>query len=101
MRKPKRKISLFNFLIFIFTAAAVIILFVNNIIRVNSLSVENNKLREEYNSSVSVNNTLKTEIERLTTFDKIKPVAVDKLNMNYSNNKTKTIIINASDLEIK
>jgi len=100
MRNPKqRKISLFNLMIMLFITAGIIVFFVNNIIAVNSVVVDNNNLRTEINKTVTSNNNLQTEIERLTNFDNIKSTAVDKLGLQYSNIKPKKITIERSQLE--
>ncbi len=100
MRKNKeRKISLFNVLIGLFLAAAIIIFFVNNIIVVNSLVLGINDTQNEINKTVTINNNLQTEIERLSNFENIKPVAVDKLKLSYTNNRPKKITVGKSELE--
>jgi len=100
MRRSKNTgISLFNVLVSIFITAGVLVFFVYNIIHVNALAVEINNNKIELNKQVSSNNTLQTEIERLSTYDNIKPVAIDKLKMVNISNKTKSIIIKKSDLE--
>lgn len=100
MRKNKEnKISLFNVLVGLFLTAGIIIFFVNNIIVVNNLVVGINDTRNEINKTVTINNNLQTEIERLSTFENIKPVAVDKLKLSYSNNRPKKITVEKSELE--
>lgn len=95
MKTFKRKISLFNFLVTLFLTSGILIFFVNNIINVNRLVSENNNLQSEINKVADVNNGLRTEIERLTTYDNIKPVAVDKLGLHLAGAKQKKIIIKA------
>jgi len=100
MRKNKtRKISLFNVVIMIFFGSAVIVFFVYNIIKVNSLAMENDTLKTELNKIVTVNNKLQTEIERLSSFDNIRPVAVDVLGLNMPSLKPKRITISKSEIE--
>lgn len=100
MRKQEsRKISLFNVMIGLLLTAAILIFFVNNIITVNNLVVSGNNIKNEIQKTVATNNNLKTEIERLTNFDYIKPVAVDKLKLNYSNNRPKKITVLKSELD--
>jgi len=100
MRKIKhKKISLFNLMVILFTGAGLIVFFVNNIIAVNSLAVENNNIQMELNKTVTNNNNLQTEIERLTTYDNIKAVAIDKLGLKYSTTKPKKIVIDKSEIE--
>lgn len=83
----------------LFLTAGIIVFFVNNIIAVNSLVVNNNNIREDINKTVTSNNNLQTEIERMTNFDNIKNTAVDKLGLQYSNSKPKKITIERSELE--
>ena len=97
--KKDKKMSLFNFLLVLFLSAGVLVFFVNNIIAVNDLAVENSNLHTDINKNVTINNGLQTEIERLSTFDNIKPVAVDKLNLKNLVVKPKKIFINKSELD--
>ncbi|MGA2668448.1 MAG: hypothetical protein ABSF32_05970 [Ignavibacteria bacterium] len=94
----KKKISLFNVLIVLFTFAGIIVFFVYNIIKVNNLAVENNNIYTELNKAVTLNNGLQTEIERLSTFENIKSTAVDKLKLTLSSSKMKKISVNRSEL---
>jgi cell division protein FtsL len=100
MRSLKqRKISLFNLMVMFIITAGIIVLFVNNIIAVNVLVVENANIQTEINKSVTANNNFQTEIERLTNFDNIKTVAVDKLGLHYAVSKPKKITIDKSAFE--
>jgi len=100
MRNVKtRKISLFNLMIMLFITAGVIVFFVNNIIAVNGLVVENSNIQAEISKAVTANNNLQTEIERLTNFDNIKNTAVDKLGLQYSTTKPRKITIERSELK--
>lgn len=82
-----------------FIVAGVIVFFVNNIISVNALVVDNNNIQMEINKNVTVNNNLQTEIERLTNFDNIKNTAVSKLGLQYPVTKPKKITVEKSDLD--
>jgi cell division protein FtsL len=100
MRSTKtRKISLFNLMVMLFITAGIIVFFVNNIIAVNALVVDNSNIQAEISKSVAANNNLQTEIERLTNFDNIKNTAVDKLGLQYSTTKPQKIIMEKSELE--
>jgi cell division protein FtsL len=92
------KISLFNFLILTFLFAGVIVFLVNNIIAVNRLAELNNEIRNQLNKTISFNNTLMTEIERLSAYNVIRPVASDKLKLNSPVSKPKKIVIPKSHL---
>jgi cell division protein FtsL len=99
MRKTSRKkISLFNLMVMLLVMAAIIVFFVNNIIAVNNLALDNSQIQAEINKSITLNNGMQTEIERLSNFDNIKSVAVDKLNLGFSKYRPKKIDIHSSDL---
>ena len=83
----------------LFISAGIIVFFVNNIISVNALVVDNNNIQTEINKSVTINNNLQTEIERLTNFDNIKGTAVSKLGLKNPVTKPKKIIVEKSELE--
>lgn len=82
-----------------FITAGVIVFFVNNIISVNALVVDNNNIQTEISKNVTVNNNLQTEIERLTNFDNIKNTAVTKLGLQYPVTKPKKITVEKSELD--
>jgi hypothetical protein len=97
-RNYTQRISLFNFLVLTFLSAGIIVFFVNNIIAVNKLGDYNNELRNDLNKTINVNNSLMTEVERLSSFDNIKNVAVDKLRLKIPDSKPKKIIVAKTEL---
>lgn len=104
MKKAKqnnRKLSLFNTLIAFSVICVLLVLYINNIIYVNNLAVKNNELREEIKKTSQSNDILKTEIERLSSFDRIKTISKEKLNIDVREgaytDKNK-IVINKSEL---
>jgi len=101
MKNPARKkrISLFNLMVVLFIMAAIIVFFVNNIILVNQLVMSNSDMQNEISKYVVQNRALQAEIERLSNFDNIKPVAIDKLKLEFSHNRPKKITVQKSDLE--
>lgn len=104
MKKAKqnnRKLSLFNTLIAFSVICVLLALYINNIIYVNNLAVKNNELREEIKKTSQSNDILRTEIERLSSFDRIKTISKEKLNIDVREgaytDKNK-IVINKSEL---
>lgn len=83
----------------LFISAGIIVFFVNNIIAVNNLVVTQNNIRNDINKAVTVNNNLQTEIERLSNYDNLKPVAADKLKLSFPVEKPKKITIQKSEIE--
>lgn len=97
-RVVKKRISLFNLMVALLAMAAVIVFFVNNIIAVNNLVLDNSNMQSELSKSILLNNGLQTEIERLSNFDNIKGTAINKLNLGFSKNRPKKIDIAGSDI---
>jgi cell division protein FtsL len=104
MKKAKqnnRKLSLFNTLIAFSVICVLLVLYINNIIYVNNLAVKNNELREEIKKTSQSNDILRTEIERLSSFDRIKSISKEKMNIDVREGaytEKNKIVINKSEL---
>lgn len=99
-KKAKRRISIFQLLIFLFILSGVTVFYINNIIAVNQLIGKNNELKEAINKTVQVNYTYKIEIERLSSYDRIKSLVSDKFGLKLSDTVARSndyLIINKSD----
>jgi len=83
----------------LFISAGIIVFFVNNIIAVNNLVVAENNIRNDINKTATINNNLQTEIERLSNYDNLKPIANEKLKLNYPLDKPKKITVQKSEIE--
>ncbi len=97
-----KRISIFYFLIFLILTSVILVIYINNIIYVNQLSVSNNDLKEQIKSVVQKNDLLRTESEKLSSFDRIKTIAAEKFNLSYKENsidENNNIIINKSQLK--
>lgn len=100
VKATKRKISIFQLLIFLFILSGVTVFYINNIILVNQLIGNNNELKEAINKAVQANYTYRIDIERLSSYDRIKPIAVEKFNLKLSDtvvNSNEYLIINKSE----
>lgn len=100
--KQKVKISVFYALLSLTLIAILIVFYINNIIASNNLSVQTNKLKSEINDVKQTNDFLMTEVEKLSSFERIKRVAEERLNMVYSDSvidEGKVIILKKSDIE--
>ncbi|HEY5534052.1 MAG TPA: hypothetical protein VIL99_03810 [Ignavibacteria bacterium] len=101
IERKKIKISIFNILILLLITAVFIALYINNIINVNRLVSGNNELKTNLTELSGNNDALKTEIEKLITFEKINNYAVEKLKMKYleSSVEKENIVIKKSELQ--
>jgi cell division protein FtsL len=80
----KKKVSILYVLISFILLAVVMLIYINNIIHVNQVSAVSMKLREDIDKVKNTNDFLRTEIEKLTSFDRINGLAKEKFNMRYS-----------------
>ncbi|MBS1514165.1 MAG: hypothetical protein JSS63_04005 [Bacteroidetes bacterium] len=99
--QAKRKLSLFNTLIAFAVISILLVLYINNIIYVNNLAVKNIELKEEIKKTSQANDILRTEIERLSSFDRVKSISNEKLNLDVregSYTEKNKIIVNKSEL---
>lgn len=80
----KKKLSVLYVLISFILLAVVMLVYINNIIYVNRVSAESMKLREDIDKVKNTNDFLRTEIEKLTSFERINMLAKEKFNMRYS-----------------
>ncbi|MBS1516916.1 MAG: cell division protein FtsL [Bacteroidetes bacterium] len=102
MKKAKKKISIFYFLICLIIGSVILVIYINNIIQVNQIMVRNNELREELRKAVQKNDQLLTEAEKLSSFDRVSSLANEKLELSYKDNsgaEVKNITIKESDLK--
>lgn len=68
----------------------------------NKLSVSNNEIKEEIKKNMQINNMLRTESEKLSSYERIKSLASEKFNLSYRENSVdegNTIIIKKSQLK--
>lgn len=80
----KKKLSILYVLISFIMLAVIMIVYINNIIYVNRVSAESMKLREQIDEVKNTNDFLRTEIEKLTSFERINSLAKEKFGMRYS-----------------
>lgn len=97
-----RKISIFYFLIMLIITSVIVVIYINNIIAVNQLAAGNNAIKEEIRKNVQTNDLLRTEAERLSSFERVKSIASEKYNLSYKENSVdekNNIILSKSKLK--
>ncbi len=100
MRKSG-SISIFWVIIFFVIISAISVFLINNIITVNKLNREISDLKDNLNRVNQANNTYRIEIEKLSSYDRIKKLAEERLNMKVVEGSVRTgskIIIKKSDM---
>jgi len=98
----KKKISIFYFLIFLVINSVILVIYINNIIYVNKLAVSNNEIRDKIKINIQTNDVLRTETEKLSSFERIKTIAEDRFDLSYKENsvdENNNIIVKKSQLK--
>ena len=102
-KRTNRKISIFYFLIMLIITSVIVVIYINNIIAVNQLAAGNNAIKEEIRKNVQSNDLLRTEAERLSSFERVKSIASEKYNLSYKENSVdekNNIILNKVEIKI-
>lgn len=81
IERRRKKISVFWAIISFIFFSVLTVFTINNIIAVNNYLKENNSLKDELGRSLQTSNTLKMEIEKLTSFDRIQKTAFERLGL--------------------
>lgn len=77
----RRKASTFNTIMLLFGLGGAIVFYINNFITINLLSFEVNQLQLKYDRIMNVNATLRSEVNRKSTWERINPMAGDQLGL--------------------
>ncbi len=94
-----RKRSTFNIVAALFLVAIVSVAYVSNILAVNQLTVEVNRLEQQYDKIENANKVLKAEINRRSAWERIGNVATQQLGLLYPKERPEQLEIDASRLE--
>ncbi len=82
--------------------AVITVIYINNSIEVNQLALGNNDLKERIKKSVESNDLLRSEVERLSSFDRIRTIAKDKFELTYKENsvdENNNIVLSKQELK--
>jgi cell division protein FtsL len=102
MRSQKRKISIFWVISFFLLLSSSSVFLINNIIAVNKLIKDVNVVKDDIAKVVQMNNSLKMEVEKLSSYDRIKKIAEEKLNLKVDEvniRQNRKILIKRTEME--
>ncbi len=98
-RGVKRKSSTFNIILILFCCGVTIVLYINNILTVNQLAFDVNKLQTKYDKIVNTNGTLRAEVNRKSALERIGPIVTDELKMRYPQEQPTTFDVDLQKTE--
>jgi cell division protein FtsL len=102
MNREKRKVSLFWVITFFLLLSSSSVFLINNIIAVNKLITEVNTIRDDISKVNQTNNLLKMDVEKLSSYDRIKKIAEEKLNLKVDDaniRQNRKLIIKRTEME--
>lgn len=79
--KQRRLLNRWSIFILLFVSAVATVLYVSNVIQVNRLLREKDGLQHSLDSLHTVNQSLRTEVHRLQSSERITRIASEKLGM--------------------
>lgn len=102
MRNQKRKISIFWVISFFLLLSSSSVFLINNIIAVNKLIKDVNEVKEDILKVSQATNSLRMEIEKLSSYDRVKKIAEEKLNLKVDDSnvrQNRKILIKRIEME--
>jgi len=78
----RRKASTFNIIVLLFGVGGAIVFYINNFITINLLSFDVNQLQLKYDHVTNVNATLRVEVNRKSSWERINLMAGDQLGLH-------------------
>ncbi len=102
MKTQRRKISIFWSIAFFLLLSSSSVFLINNIIAVNKLIKEVNIIKDDISKANQTNNSLKMEIEKLASYDRIKKLAEDRLKLKVDEmniRQNRKILIKRTEME--
>lgn len=79
--KQRRLLNRWSIVILLFVSAVATVLYVSNVIQVNRLLREKDAIQRSLDSLHTVNQSLRTEVHRLQSSERITRIASEKLGM--------------------
>ena len=82
-RGTRRKVSTFNLIAILLAAGFAVVVYVNNVIVINRLSLEVSQLEQRYESIRNTNVTLQAEVNKKSEWERIGTIATQQLGLRY------------------
>lgn len=80
-RAVKRRRSTFSIVLSLFAAGTAIVLYINNIMAVNRLAHEIDRLRTQYNTVTQANQILQADIDKKSALERVSAIATEQLGL--------------------
>ncbi len=98
-RGIRRKVSTFNMILVLFGFGIAIVLYINNIIVVNQLAADIDRLQKTYAAMQSSNAALQAEVNKKSSMDRIGTIATQQLGLQPAREQPRWFDIDEQKLE--
>ncbi len=98
-RVTRRRFSTFNTILILFGMSLVIVLYVNNILTIDQLASDIGKLQARYAAIQNTNASLRAEINRKSSWERIGRTATEQLGLVFPKEQPQAFDIDKSALE--
>jgi cell division protein FtsL len=80
-RAVKRRRSTFSIILTLFAAGTAVVLYINNIMAVNRLAHEIDRLRTQYSAVTQANQVLQADIDKKSALERVSAIATEQLGL--------------------
>ena len=94
-KHSRRKVSPFTIILILLGGAVASVLYIGNILAVGRLMAQNNQLQMKHRQILNGQDLLKAQIDRLSSLERIQPIARDQLGLQNSKQLPVWIEINS------
>ena len=94
-KQSRRKVSPFTIILILLGGAVASVLYIGNILAVGRLMAQNNQLQMKHRQILNGQDLLKAQIDRLSSLERIQPIARDQLGLQNSKQLPVWIEINS------
>lgn len=98
-KAARRRVSTFNTIVLLFGSGILIVLYVNNIITINSLAAEVGQLQVRCDSLRNTNASLRAEVNMKASWERIGKTAAEQLGLAFPTEQPQKIAVDRDALE--
>ena len=98
-RVIRRRVSTFTIIVTLFGSGLAILLYVNNILRINQLAADVGVLQTRYDAVMNANAALRAEVNRKSAWERIGGVATGQLGLAFPTEQPSALVVDRDLLE--
>jgi cell division protein FtsL len=92
-RRRMRGLTTFNIVLMLVGFAALLVVYISNVVAVDELMMEQVKVEREQQQLLQQRETLRAEINMLTSYNRIQKIAVEELGLVHANQQPYSLTV--------